>query len=42
MAKKINHRGRGGRRELLCSLWRFSEPIPEDNKKSLTYPGKRC
>ncbi len=39
MAKKINHRGRGGHRELLfslcplCSLW-FSDPIPEDNKKS--------
>jgi len=40
MAKKINHRGHGGHRELLfslcplCSPW-FSEPIPEDNKKSL-------
>jgi hypothetical protein len=39
MAKKINHRGHGGHRELLfslcplCSLW-FSKPIPEDNKKS--------
>ncbi len=39
MAKKINHRGHGGHRELLfsrcplCSLW-FSDPIPEDNKKS--------
>jgi hypothetical protein len=39
MAKKINHRGHGGHRELLfslcplCSLW-FSEPIPGDNKKS--------
>ena len=33
IAKKINHRGHGGHRELLFSLW-FSEPIPEDNKKS--------
>jgi hypothetical protein len=39
MAKKINHRGHGRHRELLfslcplCSLW-FSEPSPEDNKKS--------
>jgi hypothetical protein len=39
MAKKINHRGHGGHRELLfslcppCSLW-FSEPILENNKKS--------
>ena len=39
IAKKINHRGHEGHRELLfslcplCSLW-FSEPIPEDNKKS--------
>nr|QNO46563.1 hypothetical protein BHHJPBMP_00010 [Methanosarcinales archaeon ANME-2c ERB4] len=39
MAKKINHRGHGGHRELLfslcplCSLW-FPKPIPEDNKKS--------
>jgi hypothetical protein len=43
MAKKINHRGHGGHRELLfslcplCSLW-FSEPIPEDNKKSQITP----
>jgi|LGVF01.2.fsa_nt_gb hypothetical protein len=44
MANKINHRGRGGYRELLfslcplyslCSLW-FSDPISEDNKKYLT------
>ncbi len=43
MAKKINHRERGGHRELLFSLcplfslfslW-FSEPILEDNTKSL-------
>ena len=46
MAKKINRRGRGGNRELLlslcplCSLW-FSEPIPEDNKKSRFYPPPR-
>ena len=39
MAKKSNHRGRGGHRALLfspcplCALW-FSEPIPGDNKKS--------
>ncbi len=39
LAKKINHRGRGGHRALLfslcplCALW-FSEPIPGDNKKS--------
>ena len=39
MAKKINHRGHGGHGELLFSLcplcppW-FSDPIPEDNKKS--------
>ncbi|GEM_PF-6944524 len=34
MAKKINHRGCGGHRELLCSLW-FFETIPGDAKKSL-------
>ncbi|KAF5411611.1 MAG: hypothetical protein C5S47_03430 [Candidatus Methanogasteraceae archaeon] len=39
MAKKINHRERGGHRELLFSLcplfslW-FSEPIPEDSENS--------
>jgi len=38
MAKKINHRGRGGHRELLCSLL-FFEPIPEDAKKSLDATG---
>ena len=44
MAKKINHKKRGGCRELLfslcplyslCSLW-FFDLIPEDNKKSHT------
>ena len=38
MAKKINHLGRGGNRELLfslCSLWFFPKPISEYNKKSL-------
>jgi len=46
MAKKIKHRGHGLRSKAvgraqrvaifsahLCSLW-FSDPIPEDNKKS--------
>ena len=43
MAKKINHRGRGGYRELLfflrvlCALCGFPKPIPEYNKKSLFY-----
>ena len=40
MAKKINHRGHGGHRELLfslcplCSLWFSKTQFPEDNKKS--------
>jgi len=42
MAKKINHRERGGHRELLFSLcplfslW-FSEPIPEDSETLLNF-----
>ncbi len=39
MAKKIDHRGRGGHKELLFSLW-FFEPIPEDNKKSQSRSSK--
>jgi len=40
MAKKISYRGHGGHRELLSSLcplysWWFSEPISEDNKKTI-------
>jgi hypothetical protein len=41
MAKKINHRGHGGHRELLfslcplCSLWFSKTQFPEDNNKSL-------
>ena len=41
MAKKINHRGRGGHRELLfslCPLCVFRSPLPEDTKKSLNPP----
>ena len=36
IAKKINHRGHGGHRELLflCALCGFPKHIPEDNKKS--------
>ena len=43
MAKKINHRGHGGHRELLfsrcplCSLWFSKTQFPEDNKKSQKY-----
>jgi len=35
MAKKIDHRGRRGHKE----LW-FFEPIPEDNKKSQSRSSK--
>ena len=40
MAKKINHRGHGGYRELLFSVSSvlsvvFPKPVSEDNKKSL-------
>jgi hypothetical protein len=38
MAKKINHRGHGGHRELLfslCPLWFSKTQFPEDNNKSL-------
>ena len=37
MAKKINHRGHGGHRELLFSVSSvvFPKPVSEDNKKSL-------
>ncbi len=42
MAKKINHRGHGGHRELfsrcpLCSLWFSKTQFPEDSKKSPIY-----
>jgi len=46
MAKKINHGGHGGHRELLFSLWPlcsllFSDPVPEDNKKSLVFLARK-
>ena len=48
MAKKINHRGHGGHRELLfsrcplCSLWFSKTQFPEDNKKSQKYGQYGC